>query len=141
MVRPLFSEPDPISAWLRAARLMEAVIPAKCRQRNGREIVIVKNEIIYRISRYSQTEVYIVDGANRVKWIATACLQFAVDKDIPEEDRMIAEYLLLENDEHAYWQTAGVYRIAKDIPALLALLAGTAVCLNVLALAAIILRG
>ena len=58
--------------------------------------------VIYRICEQSQTEMY---GNGRLT--ATACLQLSIPA--PGCDRMIAEYLILKNDEALYWNTANVF--------------------------------
>jgi len=58
----------------------------------------------YVLAAHGQTEVR--DKRNRL--IAYACLQLTVAA--PVYDRMIAEYLLLKNDEDLYWRTANIFR-------------------------------
>ena len=60
------------------------------------------NGVTYRICEQSQTEIY---GNGRLS--ATACLQLSIPA--PGCDRMIAEYLILKNDEAFYWNTANVF--------------------------------
>ena len=55
----------------------------------------------YCISAFEHTTV--VDSKTR-RPIATACLQLSVPA--PPHDRVIAEYMLIRNDEDLYWQTA-----------------------------------
>ena len=43
---------------------------------------------------------------------ATACLQLTVPA--PAADRLIAEYLLVANDENLYWRTANVFPTSID---------------------------
>ena len=58
----------------------------------------------YRISPFQQTTV--VDSETR-RPIATACLQLSVPA--PPHDRLIAEYMLIRNDEDLYWRTANIF--------------------------------
>jgi hypothetical protein len=58
--------------------------------------------VVYRICEESQTEMY---GNGRL--LATACLRLSVPA--PGCDRMIAEYLILKNNEAFYWNTANVF--------------------------------
>jgi hypothetical protein len=57
---------------------------------------------VYRISEGSQTEISCKSGLH-----ATACLQLTVPA--PTCDRMIAEYLILKNDEALYWNKANIF--------------------------------
>jgi len=57
--------------------------------------------VTYRISERSQTQIY-VNGHHS----AIACLQLSIPA--PGCDRMIAEYLILKNDERLYWNLANV---------------------------------
>jgi len=59
------------------------------------------NGVTYCISERSQTEIYTEGRAS-----ATACLQLSVPA--PGCDRVIAEYLILKNDEPLYWKVANV---------------------------------
>ena len=58
--------------------------------------------VIYRICEQSQTEMY-----RNGRLFATACLRLSIPA--PGCDRMIAEYLILKNDEAFYWNTANVF--------------------------------
>jgi hypothetical protein len=58
----------------------------------------------YVISPYSQTEIR--DAASGL-CVAYACLQLSIPA--PNYDRMIAEYLLIRNDEDLYWNTANIF--------------------------------
>ena len=57
--------------------------------------------VSYRISERSQTQIS-VNGRHS----AVACLQLSIPA--PGCDRMIAEYLILKNDERLYWNLANV---------------------------------
>src|SRR5262249_51649481 len=57
---------------------------------------------VYRISRNSQTEIY-----RKGRLAASGCLQLTVFA--PSYDRMVAEYLILANDEQLYWTKANIF--------------------------------
>jgi len=57
---------------------------------------------VYRISRDSQTEIY-----RKGRLAASGCLQLSIFA--PSYDRMAAEYLILANDEHLYWNKANIF--------------------------------
>ena len=94
---------DGNSASARARRLLCEILPEKAR----REFLTTGsfhhegNGVIYRITERSQTEIY-TNGRHS----ATACLQLSIPA--PGCDRMIAEYLILKNDEQLYWRVANV---------------------------------
>ncbi len=58
----------------------------------------------YRLSRFTQTQILTRWGQH----VAWACLQLTTPA--PAADRMIAEYLVLRNDEDCYWETANIFR-------------------------------
>ena len=60
--------------------------------------------VIYRICEQSQTEMY-----RNGRLFATACLRLSIPA--PGCDRMIAEFLILKNDEAFYWNTANVFPV------------------------------
>jgi hypothetical protein len=92
-----------ISATLKAQQLLCEILPAESREQfleNG--FFDCGGKLgVYRISRDSQTEVY-VHGRLR----ARACLRLTIPA--PSCDRMIAEYLILRNDETLYWSKANI---------------------------------
>jgi hypothetical protein len=57
---------------------------------------------VYRISRDSQTEIY-----RKGRLAASGCLQLTIFA--PSYDRMVAEYLILANDEQLYWTKANIF--------------------------------
>jgi len=57
---------------------------------------------VYRISRDSQTEIY-----RKGRLAACGCLQLTIFA--PSYDRMVAEYLILANDEQLYWNKANIF--------------------------------
>lgn len=60
----------------------------------------------YLISSHYQTAIYNLKNGRQM---ASACLQLTVPA--PVFDRMLAEYLLLKNDENFYWRTANIFRL------------------------------
>jgi hypothetical protein len=63
----------------------------------------------YRIHRSAQTEIYINGSLH-----ARACLQLTIPA--PSCDRMIAEYLILRNDETLYWSKANIESVRRTPP-------------------------
>lgn len=61
----------------------------------------------YTLSPYSQTQI-----VRSGKTVAYACLQLSIPA--PVYDRLIAEYLLIKNDEVSYWKTANVFNRTPD---------------------------
>jgi hypothetical protein len=91
------------SASAKARRLLCEILPEKARTEflaTG-SFHFEGNGVTYRISERSQTEIC-TDGRPS----ATACLQLSVPA--PGCDRVIAEYLILKNDERLYWRVANV---------------------------------
>ena len=66
---------------------------------------------------------------------ASACLQLSVPA--PVQDRIIAEYVLIRNDEDLYWRTANIFPAGLDNRALVVFLAAL---LNVMLLATLIVQ-
>ena len=91
------------SASARARRLLCEILPEKERQDflTTGSFQHEGNGVTYRISERTQTQIY-TNGRHS----ATACLQLAIPA--PGCDRMIAEYLILKNDERLYWKVANV---------------------------------
>jgi hypothetical protein len=91
------------SATAKARRLLCEILPDNARQdflMTG-SFVHEGDGVTYRISERSQTQIY-VNGHHS----AIACLQLSIPA--PGCDRMIAEYLILKNDERLYWNLANV---------------------------------
>jgi len=91
------------SATAKARRLLCEILPHNARQdflMTG-SFVHEGDGVSYRISERSQTQIY-VNGHHS----AIACLQLSIPA--PGCDRMIAEYLILKNDERLYWNLANV---------------------------------
>jgi hypothetical protein len=91
------------SASAKARRLLCEILPEKART----EFLTTGafhhegNGVTYRLSERSQTQIYTNGRAS-----ATACVQLSIPA--PGCDRMIAEYLILRNDERLYWKVANV---------------------------------
>ena len=84
--------------------------------------------VTYRICERSQTQIY-VNGRHS----AIACLQLSIPA--PGCDRMIAEYLILKNDERLYWNLANVLPLGTtrlDYRLLLAAVFDVTLLLNLL---------
>lgn len=64
----------------------------------------------YLILPHSQTKIY---AAGTGHCVAYACLQLSIAA--PDYDRMLAEYLILKNDEDYYWKTANLFGPASDV--------------------------
>jgi hypothetical protein len=74
----------------------------------------------YRISPFAQT--ILVDSQTR-RPIAGTCLQLSIPT--PPHDRVIAEYILIRNNEDLYWQTANIFPVGlsnRDLMVFLAAL-------------------
>ena len=91
------------SAGAKARRLLCEILPEKARTEflTTGSFHYEGNGVLYRISERSQTEIF-TNGRPS----ATACLQLSVPA--PGCDRVIAEYLILKNDERLYWSVANV---------------------------------
>lgn len=90
----------------RAYQLLQQVLPEKLwRDFENRGVVQLSGRRgIYLISPYSQTE---IRDALTGRCTAYSCLQLSIPA--PTYDRMVAEYLLLRNNEALYWKTANVF--------------------------------
>ena len=64
---------------------------------------------IYFISSPHKTEIRDLKSGRTV---AYACLQMTIPA--PTYDRMVAEYLLIKNDEDFYWKTANIFSRTRD---------------------------
>ena len=64
----------------------------------------------YLISCHSRTKVY---DRTTGQCLAYSCVQLSIEA--PDYDRMLAEYLMLKNDEDCYWQKANIFRPASDV--------------------------
>lgn len=105
-------EIDHGSAKDRASELLRHILPLEALHEyleTGVVRVRGRSGMTYEISPYSQTEIH--DSRRKPK--AYACLQLSIPA--PTYDRMIAEYLLLRNDEPRYWKTANVFRHTEQL--------------------------
>jgi hypothetical protein len=99
---------DQSSAPLKAQQLLCEILPDAMREQflaNG-FFDCVGQLGVYRISKESQTEIY-VSGRLR----ARACLRLTIPA--PSCDRMIAEYLIINNDETLYWSKANIEPVTR----------------------------
>ncbi len=118
------------SASAKARRLLCEILPDNARQDfliTG-SFVHEGDGVSYRISERSQTQIY-VNGRHS----AVACLQLSIPA--PGCDRMIAEYLILKNDERLYWNLANVLPLETtrfDYRVLLALAFDVTLLVNLL---------
>jgi hypothetical protein len=84
---------------------------------------------VYVLSPTSQTEIH--DKTNG-RLVARACLQLTVPA--PGSDRLIAEYLILKNDEDLYWRTANIFsKIEWDIAVPMLILGDMILLINLIA--------
>lgn len=67
-------------------------------------VVFTGQRNVYVLSPTSQTE---IRDKTSGRLVAHACLQLTVAA--PKGDRLIAEYLLLKNNEDLYWRTANIF--------------------------------
>jgi len=90
----------------RALQMLRSVLPEELRAALDRRGVLqfIGKRGAYLISPYSQTEIH--DPQSR-RLVGYACLQLSISA--PVYDRMVAEYLLLKNDEELYWKTANIF--------------------------------
>lgn len=96
----------------RARTLLKSIVTEK----NWEELeekttlTIAGSKGIYIISPYSQTEIYDLKSG---KIASYSCLQLSIP--VPTYDRIIAEYLLIKNDEDRYWETANFFHRNTDV--------------------------
>jgi len=90
----------------KARQLLRSVLPENAwREFEGKGVIQCSGKRgLYVISPFSQTE---IRDAVAGRSIAYACLQLSIAA--PNYDRMIAEYLLIRNDEDFYWKTANMF--------------------------------
>jgi hypothetical protein len=92
-------------------------------------VVFTGQRNVYVLSPTSQTEIH--DKANG-RLLARACLQLSVPA--PGGDRLIAEYLILKNNEDLYWRTANVFsKIEWEIAVPLLILGDMILLINLIA--------
>jgi hypothetical protein len=97
---------EQLAAEVNAQNLLRGILPETQWEefRDSGVLEIPGSRGIYRISPCGLTRV--LDAQTRAVR-ARICLQLSVPA--PVNDRMISEYLLIENDEDFYWQTANVF--------------------------------
>ena len=93
---------------VKARQLLCDVLPKKATQEFlEKNSFHVEGKVgIYRISRDAQTEIY-----RNGRLVASGCLQLTVFA--PTYDRMLAEYLVLKNDERLYWTKANIFPVKR----------------------------
>jgi hypothetical protein len=107
--------PDPYDAAEKALQLLRRALPDETWFEfiSTGTIQFSGNRATYLISSHSQTKIFA--PATR-RCVAYACLQLSTAA--PDYDRILAEYLLLKNDEDRYWRTANMFGPASDIAVL-----------------------
>src|SRR4051794_3072521 len=90
-------------AAVKAQQLLCEILPATAREQFLQHgfFEFEGKRAVYRILKSSQTEIYI-----KGLLYARACLQLTIPA--PSCDRMIAEYLILRNNEALYWGKAHI---------------------------------
>jgi hypothetical protein len=97
-------------------------------EKNG-VIVFTGQRNVYVLSPTSQTEIHDKDSG---RLLARACLQLSIPA--PGGDRLIAEYLILKNDEDLYWRTANIFsKIEWDIAVPMLILGDMILLINLIA--------
>ncbi len=93
------------SAEESARNLLRAVLPPHAWKRfEKRRVILVKGKRnLYVLSPVSQTQ---IREKRNGRLVARGCLQLSVHA--PYCDRLVAEYLILKNDEELYWKTANI---------------------------------
>jgi hypothetical protein len=100
---------DQNPARLKALKLLCEILPPPAREEflACGYFQVQGDRMAYRIFRNSQTEIYLNGSL-----YARACLQLTIPA--PSCDRMIAEYLILRNDEALYWRKANIEPVQKS---------------------------
>ena len=95
---------EPVTPEAKARRLLCEILPARAlKEFLEKDYFHYYGKLgIYRISRDTQTEIY-----RKGRLAASGCLQLTIFA--PSYDRMVAEYLLLSNDEQLYWTKANIF--------------------------------
>jgi hypothetical protein len=99
------------SPEVRAKGLLQRILPEVQWQRFSETgiLAVAGSRGTYRICADGQTTLV---HSRTGRTLASACLQLTVPA--PVHDRIIAEYLLIRNNEDLYWQTANVFSTAMD---------------------------
>ncbi len=90
----------------KALQLLRSIISEKQREELATKatITVVGKRGIYILSPYNSTEIRDkISG----RFVAYACLQLSIPA--PLYDRLVAEYLILNNLEDFYWRTANIF--------------------------------
>jgi hypothetical protein len=89
-----------------ARSLLRTVLPTGAWKRfENRRVILVKGKRnIYVLSPVSQTQ---IREKSNGRLVGRGCLQLSVPA--PNCDRLVAEYLILKNDEDLYWKTANIF--------------------------------
>src|ERR1041385_3353813 len=97
---------DSASARDRADALLQFVLPPGLQEewRDSGTVTVTGRRHVYCMDAHRQTKVFSARGRH----IADACLLLTIPA--PAADRVLAEYLLIRNDEKRYWLTANVFR-------------------------------
>lgn len=114
-VDPIFlprisSQDVQVNASEKARRLLKSILPERSWlefEKKG-TFKITGRRGIYIISVF-QTEIRDLDNKRR---LAHACLQLSIPA--PTVDRMVAEYLLIKNDEDLYWNEANIFPYSES---------------------------
>ncbi len=90
----------------KARRLLRSIIPeASWNELQEKGVFSIDGKRgKYVISPYSQTE---IRDLKTGRLVAYSCLQLSIPA--PTYDRMVAEYLLIKNEEDAYWKKANIF--------------------------------
>jgi len=90
----------------RALQMLRSMLPDDLRLGLDRKGILqfTGKRGVYLMSPYSQTEIH--EPRSR-RLVGYACLQLSIAA--PVYDRIIAEYLLVKNDEELYWKTANIF--------------------------------
>ena len=101
----------PESPDARARELLRRVLPDKqWTQFDETGVVEVSGSRgTYQMSSRELTRVF---DSQTKRLLVTTCLQLSVPA--PAADRIIAEYVLIRNDEDLYWRTANVFPTGTD---------------------------
>lgn len=108
---PIFLQNINEAARKKSLQLLKHILPEQSWiEFEKKGIITIKGQHgKYVIFPFTQTEICDFDS-NKCK--ARACLQFSIPT--PIYDRMIAEYLLIKNDENFYWKTANIFIIPRN---------------------------
>ena len=112
LIDPSYSLDEDDCPSEKARQLLQRVLPddAWSQFASNDAIEFTGKRGTYLILAHAQTKIYHpVTGS----CLGYGCLQLSIPT--PDGDRMLAEYLLLKNDEDRYWQTANIFGPASSI--------------------------